>query len=73
MDIKTEKIELVKLLLETENPRIIQAIKNIFEKEGHIDFWDGLIPFQQQQVKKGDLDFEEGRSMDYEAVMAKHR
>lgn len=32
MNIQTEKIHLAKLLLETENPQIIESIKKIFKK-----------------------------------------
>ena len=35
MNIQAEKIELTKLLLNTENPSIIQAIKDIFTKALH--------------------------------------
>lgn len=42
MNIQAEKIELVKLLLDTENPKIIESIKNIFKREKTDDFWDDL-------------------------------
>lgn len=42
MNIQAEKIELVKMLLDTENPEIIESIKNIFKKENSSDFWDEL-------------------------------
>ena len=32
MNLQAEKIELVKMLLDTENPEIIESIKNIFKK-----------------------------------------
>ncbi len=32
MDIQAEKIQLAKLLLETENPKIIEAIKKNLQK-----------------------------------------
>ena len=32
MNIQAEKIELVKMLLETENPMIIESIKKIFKR-----------------------------------------
>ena len=33
MDIQSEKLELIKLLLETNDKAIIEAIKNIFKSE----------------------------------------
>src|SRR5690606_21067681 len=40
LDNPAEKIELVKMLLNTDNPRIIQSIKEILIKEKSKDFWD---------------------------------
>jgi hypothetical protein len=42
MNIEAEKIELVKMLLETDNPKIIESIKKIFKKQKSVDFWDDL-------------------------------
>jgi len=39
MDIQSEKIEFVKLLLNTSTPSIIQSIKNVFSKSKPEDFW----------------------------------
>ena len=33
MNIQAEKIALAKMLLETDNPKIIESIKEIFKKE----------------------------------------
>ena len=38
MDIQAEKIELAKLLLSTDNPRIVQAVKLIFKKKNVVGF-----------------------------------
>lgn len=43
MNIQAEKLEILKLILETDNPGIISSIKAIFKKEKEIDFWDELI------------------------------
>ena len=42
MNIQAEKIELAKMLLDTENPKIIESIKKIFTKAKTADFWDDL-------------------------------
>lgn len=42
MNIQAEKIELVKMLLDTENPKIIDSIKEIFNQTRTTDFWDDL-------------------------------
>jgi hypothetical protein len=33
MNIETQKIEIIKLLLETDNPNILESVKKIFKKD----------------------------------------
>ena len=49
MDIQSEKLELIKMLLETNDKSVIDAVKNIFEsnKKG---VWDHLTPEQQEVI-----------------------
>jgi len=73
MDIHAEKIELTKLLLNTDNPSIIQSIKDIFKKAKTSDFWDTLSFEQQQEIREGSHEIENGETTDYEKFMIKHR
>ena len=73
MNIQAEKIELAKMLLNTNNPKIIQSIKQIFKKEKSIDFWDELTTEQQAEINQGISDIENGKVVDYDSFMAKHR
>lgn len=73
MDIQAEKIELVKMLLETENPKIIESIKKIFKKEKASDFWDDLSIQQRHEIEKASAEIENGEITDYESFMQKHR
>jgi len=73
MDIQAEKIELAKLLLSTNNLKIIQSVKQIFEQEKINDFWDELTSEQQKEIKEASLEIEQGKITDYEDFMAKHR
>lgn len=73
MDIQAEKIELAKLLLNTNNPKIIQSIKQIFKKEKTADFWDELTSDQKKEIKIAKKQIKEGKSSDYESFMSKHR
>lgn len=72
MDIQTEKIELAKLLLSTNDQRIIQSVKQIFEQEKY-DFWNDLSADQKKEIEDADLEIEQGESTDYEIFMVKHR
>ena len=73
MDIQAEKIQLAKLLLETENPKIIEAIKKIFKSDKAIDFWDQLSPDHKSEIEKASMEIENGEVIDYEDFMQKHR
>ena len=49
MDIQSEKLELIKMLLETNDKAIIESIKNILKSEKK-DVWKELSPEQQEEI-----------------------
>ncbi|MBP4142926.1 hypothetical protein MW871_12910 [Flavobacterium sp. I-SCBP12n] len=49
MDIQSEKIELIQLLLATNDKAIIDAIKTIFEKDKQ-EAWEKLSPEEQAVI-----------------------
>ena len=73
MNIHTEKLHLMKLILETENPEVLESIKNIFTKERKGDFWRSLTNEQKLEIESGIADVENGDIVDYESKMSKYR
>jgi hypothetical protein len=73
MNIQAEKLEIMKMILETENPGILKSIKKIFKKETHSDFWESLSENQKNEIKEGINEADNGEVMDYEVFMKKHR
>ena len=73
MDIQAEKIQLAKLLLETENPDIIKSIRNIFKNSTTADFWDELSQEQKNEIERASIEIEHGEITDYDSFMQKHR
>lgn len=73
MNIQAEKIELVKMLLDTENPKIIESIKKILKKAKTADFWDDLSVEQRKEIEIASREIENGEITDYESFMKKHR
>lgn len=73
MNIQAEKKELVKMLLDTENPKIIESIKKIFKKEKTTDFWDDLSIEQRKEIEKASREIENGEVTDYESFLQKNR
>jgi len=72
MDIQVEKLELIKLLADTENPTILKSIRKIFKKEQK-DWWDDLTDQQKEDIAQSELEFERGEFISYEDVMKKYR
>jgi len=73
MNIHLEKIELAKLLLNIDNPSVIQSIKDILKKAKTSDFWDTLTLDQQKEIKDASLEIKNGETVDYDKFMSKHR
>jgi len=73
MNIQAEKIALAKMLLETDDPKIIESIKEIFKKEQSPDFWDSLSVEQRKEIEKASLEIKNGEVTDYDTFMQKHR
>ena len=71
MDIQLEKLELIKLLLETENPSIIESIKDIFKKEKK-DFWDELSQEQKDEIELGERQIDNGEYVNFEDFIKKY-
>ncbi|MBP6181601.1 hypothetical protein [Flavobacterium sp.] len=63
MDIQSEKLELIKLLLETNDKAIIESIKNIFKSEKK-DVWKELSPEQQEEIDIGIQEANRGDKVD---------
>ncbi|MFM2369416.1 MAG: hypothetical protein RL619_1722 [Bacteroidota bacterium] len=63
MDIQSEKLELIKLLLETNDKAIIESIKNIFKSEKK-DVWKELSPEEQEEIDIGIQEANRGDKVD---------
>lgn len=73
MDIHAEKLEIMKMILETDNPGILNSIKKLFIKEADIDFWEMLPQNQKEEILMGIDEIQNGDTVDYEDFIKKHR
>lgn len=73
MNIQAEKLEIMKRILETENPEILHSIKKLLKKERKADFWETLPQNQQDEILKGIEEIEKGETINYEHLIRKHR
>jgi len=73
MNIQAEKIEIMKMILDTDNPTILESIKNVFTKSATTDFWDTLPQEQKEDILQGIKDIENGDIVDYEDFIKQYR
>jgi len=73
MNIQAEKLEIMKLILETNNPSIIKSIKDLFKLSKTTDFWETLSQVQKDDIMQGINEIENGEIVDYSDFMKKHR
>ena len=70
MDIKTSKIELVKIILNIDNDKFIQKVADFINNEKS-DFWNELTKSEQAEIKKGIVQLNKGKRTSYEEVLKK--
>ena len=63
MDIQSDKLELIKMVSETDDKTIIEAIKNIFKAQKK-DVWTELSPEQKEEIDIGILEANRGDQVD---------
>ena len=68
MDIKTSKIELVKIILNIDNDKFIKRVTDFINNEKS-DFWNELTTTEQAEIKKGIEQLDNGLRTSYEDVL----
>ncbi len=71
MNIQLEKLELIKLLAETNDESIITSIKNIFNSKKK-DWWDDLTEEQQNIINESLEEYEKGNFSSFDEFIKPH-
>lgn len=71
MNLQAEKIELAKLLLETDDKSLIKEIKALF-KSREKDFWDKLPQQVKDGIKRGKEQARNGMVTPHDEIMQKY-
>lgn len=71
MDIKLEKLEVMNMLKEINDPEIIKSVKKILTKSKK-DWWDDLTEEQKEEIRLGERQIENGEFSDFESFMKKY-
>ena len=69
MDIQTEKLKLIELLLHTNNPSILEKIKSIFLSEESQDIWEELNDNQKKEIEKALQEVKDGDLISFESFL----
>jgi hypothetical protein len=73
MNIQTIKLELVKLILESDNPNLLESVRNLFKIEKQQDFWETLPQDQREEIIAGLDEVKEGELIDFKQFITKHK
>ncbi|MFI5204029.1 MAG: hypothetical protein ACHQF2_05985 [Flavobacteriales bacterium] len=72
MTTQSVKLEIVKKVLSTENPKILNQILSLIKSEKE-DFWKILSKDEKNEILEGIEQLNKGQRHSYDAVMKKHR
>lgn len=73
MDVQATKLELMRLLLNTQKEQILIRIREIFEQEEDADFWDKMDEELKASIERGLSQSDQGEVKSHEAVMEKYK
>lgn len=71
MNIPLEKLELIKMLLETNDESVIASIRNVFTSKKK-DWWEELSEEQLFEIEESEREIERGEYVKFEAFIQKH-
>jgi hypothetical protein len=72
MNIQSVKLELLKYIINTDNPSVLEKVMMIFKNEKQ-DFWNNLSKEEQEDIFTGVEELNNGENYGYDEVIKKHR
>lgn len=72
MDIQAEKYSLIEYITRINDVSLIKKLKQ-FVKANDKDFWNDLTDLQKREIQRGIKELDDGKKVDYESVISKHR
>lgn len=68
MDIEATKLDLMRLLLQTQKESLLAKVKKVLDEE-QTDWWDDMDPEEKQEVETGLSEADEGMLTPHKKVM----
>jgi len=72
MNIQAVKIELMRMIINTENPFVLDKAFRIIQSEKK-DFWPTLSKQEQEEIYAGIEELDQNDKFNYEDIIKKHR
>jgi hypothetical protein len=72
MNIQSVKLELLKMIINTDNPSVLEKVMRIFQNEKQ-DFWNNLSKEDQEEIMAGIDELDKGEAYGYDDILKKHR
>lgn len=72
MNIQSEKLEIMKMVLEIENPRILESVKQLIKQELEIDFWEKFQQDRNDEILFGLDEIEKDDTEDFDEFIKKY-
>lgn len=71
MNIETSKIELVKMILNLDNPEFIEELRNLLSLKSN-DFWDDLTFDEKKEIQNGINELDNGERVLFSDFLKKN-
>lgn len=69
MNLQAKKLELVRLIINTKKPSILNKVEEILKKEKTADWWEDLSEDEKQAIDKSLAEADRGELIPHEEVM----
>lgn len=73
MDLKTKKLELVRLILNTEKAAVLEKVEAMLKKEVNSDWWDEIGEDEKNAIEESLAEADRGDFLSHEEVMKEVR
>jgi uncharacterized protein YehS (DUF1456 family) len=72
MNIQSEKLELIKMLVSVKDEKVIKKVKNLLQKEQEEDFYNTLNNEQIASIERGLDDVKKGKTIPHSKVKKRY-
>ena len=69
MNIQSKKIEIVRLILNTDKPSILKKVEDVLKNKKAGDWWDEISEGEKQAIDQGLAEADRGETIPHEEVM----